>query len=157
MELRTTRAVHRLPLASTGNRNGDCFLAAMLAHTLEIDLARNSVPGDEVKELRGLQGVPPGKQYLPGGAQQAVAEYLGGGYIMVDPDSRKANLFTVRGQAPETLQYAMLVLYSHQHTEPLATGAGKKCGLVTHGRAIELLNLWGIEVAPRGGTIEIDE
>ena len=146
-----TRAVPRLPIAATGNRTGDCFLAAMLVHTLEIDLDQNSVPSDEVKVLRALEGVPPGKKYLLGDAQQAVAEHLGVGYIMVEPDSRKANLYTVGRKAPETLQYAMLVRYSQKHTEQLATHTGKKCGLVTHGRAIELLNLWGIEMVPRGG------
>lgn len=156
VELRT-RPV-RLPIiAGTGVSNGDCFLGAMLAHTLQVDFSTNSVPREQVQALRALEGVPGGQQYILGDAQQAVALHLGVGYIMVEPNSRKALLFTVNSQAPETLQYAMLVLQSHMHMAPLATSTGKKCGLVTHGRAMELLGRWGIEMAPRGGSLRVDE
>ena len=104
--------------------------------------------------MRRLPRVPT-SGYVAGDAQQAIAEHLGVGYILVQPESRKASLFTVGKKEPGDLHYAMLVHPSRRHVEPLATSGGRKCGLVTHVRALELLSEWGITLAPRKAAVEI--
>ena len=140
----------RLPILSCGaaqSLQGQCFPAALLAHTLGVDLDRNTVPADRIKDLRCLASVP-NRGFLLGDAQQAVAEHLGVGYVVVQVETRVASLFTVHRKERPALSYAMLVATSSRHVEPLATGAGKQCGLVSHARVLELLETWEIELAP---------
>ena len=119
-----------LPIASTGERTGNCFLAAILAHVLKLDLQTQKVPEAHIMRLR--QNGVPRTGYLDGRAQQLVAERLDIGYAVVNPASRCASLYVVHKKPPQDLLWAVLVQESRHHTEPLATGGGKRCGLVTH-------------------------
>ena len=150
------RRVARLPIAATGHSTGHCFLAAMLAHTDRTDLEKEQVSSGRIRDLRKLPCVP-ARGYIAGDAQQAIAEHLEVGYILVQPESRKATLYTVGKKDPSDLSYAMLVHPSRRHVEPLATRGGMKCGSVTHDRAMELLMEWGVTLAPRKAAVEIVE
>ena len=101
--MRLRRQQHpRLPILAT-RRPGHCFLAAMLAHALDVNLDKNSVPMDSIKELRRLDRVP-NKGYLAGDAQQAIAEHLRAGYVVVQPDTRTCSPSTARSPAPSTMR-----------------------------------------------------
>ena len=142
----------RLPRAPTGCRNGQCFIAALLAHVGENDLERSAVPDCAIEKVR--QQLREGKrrsEYLGGEEQGDVAVALGLSYITVERGSRTANVYKYGCGAVEEQQYAMLVQDKPRHTEPLPTEGGRKCGLVCYSRALELLEEWGIELNERGG------
>ena len=142
----------RLPRAPTGCRNGQCFIAALLAHVGGYDLERSAVSGREIEKVR--QQLREGKrrsEYLGGEEQGDVAVALGLSYITVERGSRTANVYKYGRGAVEEQQCAMLVQDKPRHTEPLPTKGGRKCGLVCYSRALELLEEWGIDLNERGG------
>ena len=128
----------RLPRAPTGCRNGQCFIAALLAHVGENDLERSAVPDRAIEKVRQkLRAGKRRREYLDGEEQSDVAVALGLSYITVERGSRTANVYKYGCGAVEEQQYAMLVQDKPRHTEPLPTGGGRKCG--------------GIELNERGG------
>ena len=121
----------RLPRAPTGCRNGQCFIAALLAHVGENDLERSAVPDRAIEKVR--QQLREGKrrsEYLGGEEQGDVAVALGLSYITVERGSRTANVYKYGCGAVEEQQYAMLVQDKPRHTEPLPTeGVKESAGL----------------------------
>ena len=142
----------RLPRASTGCRNGQCFIAALLAHVGGHDLERSAVSDRAIEKVRQkLRAGKRRREYLDGEEQSDVAVALGLSYITVERGSRTANVYKYGCGAVEEQQYAMLVQDKPRHTEPLPTKGGRKCGLVCYSRALELLEEWGIQLNERGG------
>ena len=142
----------RLPRASAGCRNGQCFIAALLAHVGGHDLERSAVSDRAIEKVRQkLRAGKRRREYLDGEEQSDVAVALGLSYITVERGSRTANVYKYGCGAVEEQQYAMLVQDKPRHTEPLPTEGGRKCGLVCYSRALELLEEWGIELNERGG------
>lgn len=47
-ETRNKRPILQLPIAATGEKTGNCFVAAMLAHLHALDLETRKVAADEI-------------------------------------------------------------------------------------------------------------
>ena len=138
----------RLVIARTGEMTGNCFIAAILAHVMGVDLKSQKVPQERITEMRRLEGVPTQhSEYIDGHAQQKIANCLDVGYIVVNPVQQTAAQFTANGQDPLILKWAVLMQCTGTHVEPLATqgsSGGLKCGLLTHTEAQEYLDEHGI-------------
>lgn len=145
----TRRKRLHLPVAHTGERTGNCFIAAMLAHAHELDLTQSKVSKNEMQHLRAIINQPKG--YLAGDKQQLLAEHMQLGYIFVQPDTMKAQRFRAR----DSDKYALLLL-QRRHTEPLVTSANT-CKPLTLREADDFLHGYGVELVARSCATPIDQ
>lgn len=106
------------------------------------------------RKIRDLPKVP-NRGYLDGAAQQEIADFLKVGYAIVNAVDKKATLYVANRKPPEELRWAVLLQYSSQHVEPLATRGGLRCGLLTYDGLHEFMNSIGVAIVqpPDGETI----
>lgn len=69
-------------------------------------------------------------QFLDGKAQQAVADHLDVGYVMINPTSRVAQVYTANGRPYQDLKYAMLAWTKKSHVDVVPSYDKRQCGLL---------------------------
>ena len=139
------RRTQRLPVVRVGAAEGQCFIAAILAHVHGVDGATCTVDKRCIAEARRVEGVPKGATYLDGKAQQRLAEHYGVGYVVVDAETRVAAVYTMRDR--DTPYFALLARTKGRHVDPIATAGRTKCGLVPLTRVRELLDHHEVRLA----------
>ena len=121
----------RLPVVPSGVQSANCFIAGVLAHTGQLDLSTQSVSQRAIRRIRDLPNVPGHMhEWLDGRAQQAVADHMDVGYVLVNPRQCIAMVFTANRRQHENLPYAVLAWTQPNHVDPVATHGGRRCGLL---------------------------
>ena len=147
------------PEAKSGAREGQCFVAAMLAHTLELDLAARRPTHTECTAARSAAGIADGDNYLPGDKQMQLAAHMQVGYACIDANLPTFTMYCPASVAEEGCKFALIRvgLMGGKHSEPLATLGETQCRLLTRDEARALLQRRGFrEVAlerSEGGAI----
>ena len=138
------------PEAVSGAREGQCFVAAMLAHTLELDLASRRPSHTECTAARSAAGITDGDNYLPGDKQMQLAAHMQVGYACIDANLPTYTMYRPASVAEEGCKFALIRvgLVGGRHSEPLATLGETQCRLLTRDEARALLQRRGFrEVA----------
>ena len=146
-EAAADRSVH--PKAATGQMSGQCFMAALLAHTRARDLAdeRQRPTHDEcIAERKQLKLTA--TAWDEGDEQMDAVTAMNIGYVAIDAARPYFAIYrSHRWSGPEdpARMYAVLRvgLIGRRHTEPFPTRGGARCGLVTRAEACQMLEQRG--------------
>ena len=112
----------------TGAPNGSCFIAAILSHTLNLNLDKQTVPIHMIEAIRTKLEIRASSS-LNGTQRHQVAVELGASYVLVDTGRRIASVDTVAGH-DGTTRFALIALVGRRHCEPIAPKKGAECGLL---------------------------
>ena len=147
-EAAADRSVH--PKAATGQMSGQCFMAALLAHTRARDLAdeRQRPTHDEcMAERKRLKLTA--IAWDEGAEQMDAITAMNIGCVNIDATRPYFAIYRPhRWSGPEdpARMYAVLRvgLIDGRHTEPFPTRGEARCGLVTRAEACQILEQRGL-------------
>ena len=142
------RRAHRE--AKSGQMSGQCFVAAMLAPALELDLAVRRPTHAECIAVRSAAGMAANDDYLAGDQQMKLAALMKVGFACIDATLPTYTLYRPATVPEEGCYFALIRvgLMGGRHSEPLATLGDTQCRLLLRGEACALLQQRGFhEVA----------